>query len=96
VIGASGSLDVVVAIPVKLGYTVVGEGWDEPTTEGSVAHPDGHRAALFFTRTYARLFRSGLAQVIPADAAATSKLRAAFDHLDRAIDTFCLANKLAA
>src|SRR4051794_13544781 len=34
----------VVAIPVKLRYTVVGEAWDEPTTEGSVARPDRRRA----------------------------------------------------
>src|SRR5215218_3539509 len=40
----SGSLDVVVAIPVTLGYTVVGEACHEPTTEGSVARPDGGRA----------------------------------------------------
>src|SRR3954468_6237092 len=34
----------VVAIPVKLGYTVVGEGCDESTTEGSITRPDGRRA----------------------------------------------------
>src|SRR6478735_10308000 len=40
----SGSLAAVVAIPVKLGYTVVREAWDEPTTERPVARPDGGRA----------------------------------------------------
>src|SRR3954470_10586973 len=39
----SGSLGMAVAIPVKLGYTVVREAWDEPTTEGSVAGPDRQR-----------------------------------------------------
>jgi hypothetical protein len=38
--GPSGSLGVVVAIPVKPEYTVVGKSCDEPTTEGSVAYPD--------------------------------------------------------
>src|SRR5215207_6782560 len=33
-----------VAIPVKSRYTVVREACDEPTTEGSVARPDGRRA----------------------------------------------------
>jgi hypothetical protein len=56
----------------------------------------GLRAALFFTRTHARLFRPGLAQLIPADIPTTSKLRAAFDQLDRAIDHACLTNNLVA
>jgi hypothetical protein len=67
-----------------------------PRTHRYQLTPDGRRAALFFTRTYARLFRSGLAQIIPPDAPANSKLRTAFDQLDRAIDTFCLTNKLVA
>jgi hypothetical protein len=58
--------------------------------------PAGLRTALFFTRTYSRLFRTGLAQIFPADIPATSKLRAAFDQLDRAIDHYCLTNKLVA
>src|SRR3954465_11443427 len=33
-----------VAIPVKLGYTVVGEACDEPTTERPAARPDGSGA----------------------------------------------------
>jgi hypothetical protein len=67
-----------------------------PRTHRYHLTPDGRRAALFFTRTYARLFRSGLAQVMPAAAPANSPLRAAFDQLDRAIDRACLANKLVA
>ena len=58
--------------------------------------PGGLRCALFFTRTYARLFRSGLAQILPTDIPTTSKLRAAFDQLDRAIDHACLTNNLVA
>jgi hypothetical protein len=57
---------------------------------------DGLRTALFFTRTYARLFRSGLAQVIPAATTANSRLRAAFDHVDRAIEHHCTSNRLIA
>ena len=57
---------------------------------------DGLRTALFFTRTYARLFRSGLAQISPAAVPTNSKLRAAFDQLDRAIDHHCLTHKLVA
>jgi len=57
---------------------------------------DGLRSALFFTRSYARLFRPGLAQIIPAAAPANSRLRSAFDQLDRAIDHACLTNTLVA
>ncbi|HEX5938723.1 MAG TPA: hypothetical protein VFZ12_00010 [Dehalococcoidia bacterium] len=57
---------------------------------------DGLHAALFFTRTYTRLFRPGLAQVIPVISPPNSPLRAAFDQLDRAIDRWCLTNKLVA
>jgi hypothetical protein len=57
---------------------------------------DGLRTALFFTRTYARLFRSGLAQIIPAAAPANSSLRAAFDHVDRAIAHHCTSNRFVA
>jgi hypothetical protein len=67
-----------------------------PRTHRYQLTPDGRRTALFFTRTYARLFRTGLAQVLPAASPPTSKLRAAFDHLDQAIDHWCLANKLVA
>ena len=58
--------------------------------------PAGLRTALFFTRAYARLFRSGLSQIIPAAVPTDSRLRAAFDQLDRAIDRCCLTNKLVA
>jgi hypothetical protein len=67
-----------------------------PRTHRYHLTPDGRRAALFFTRAYARLFRSGLAQIMPAATPANSPLRAAFDQLDRAIDRACIANKLVA
>jgi hypothetical protein len=67
-----------------------------PRTHRYRLTPDGLRAALFFTRAYARLFRSGLAQIMPAATPANSPLRAAFDQLDRAIDRACIANKLVA
>jgi hypothetical protein len=67
-----------------------------PRTHRYRLAPAGLRTALFFTRAYARLFRSGLAQVMPAATPANSPLRAAFDQLDRAIDRACLANKLVA
>ena len=67
-----------------------------PRTHRYRLTPDGLRAALFFTRTYARLFRTGLAQVMPAAAPGNSPLRAAFDQLDRAIDRACVTNNLVA
>jgi hypothetical protein len=67
-----------------------------PQTHRYRLTPIGLRAALFFTRTYSRLFRPGLAQVIPAHAPPNSKLRAAFDHLDRAIEHYCRSNSFVA
>ena len=56
----------------------------------------GLRSALFFTRFYARILRPGLASVIPQDVPATSKLRTSFEALEREIDNWCEAAKLAA
>jgi hypothetical protein len=67
-----------------------------PQTHRYQLTPHGRRAALFFTRTYARLFRTGLAQIGPAAVPTNSKLRAAFDQLDRAIDHHCLTHTLVA
>jgi hypothetical protein len=67
-----------------------------PRTHRYRLTPDGRRAALFFTRAYARLFRPGLAQIMPAAAPANSPLRAAFDQLDRAIAHACTTAKLVA
>jgi hypothetical protein len=56
---------------------------------------EGLRIALFFTRTYARLLRPGLAQILPARPAGPSPLRAAFDRLDQEICRGCIATNLA-
>ncbi len=56
----------------------------------------GLRSALFFTRFYARIFRPGLAIVMPQDVPATAKLRTRVEALEREIDTWCEAAKLAA
>jgi hypothetical protein len=47
----------------------------------------GFRVALFFTRTYSRLLRPGLAAAIPALRAAITPLKRAFDALAAQIDT---------
>ena len=44
--------------------------------------PDGLRIALFFSRTYARLLRPKLAQIMPEAPPIASPLRAAFDRLN--------------
>ena len=54
------------------------------------------RAALFSTRSYARLIRPGLALVIPDTVPGDAVLRRSFQQLERAMDTWCAAAKLAA
>jgi len=56
----------------------------------------GLKVAIFFSRTYARLLRPGLAHLIAPDALARSPLRTAFDRLQSAIDQCCEELKLAA
>ena len=51
---------------------------------------------MFFSRTYARLLRPGLAEITEPLAPAGSPLRAAFDRLQSAIDQRCEDLKLAA
>ena len=58
--------------------------------------PDGLRIALFFSRTYARLLRPKLAQIMPEVPPIASPLRAAFDRLTAEIDACCVAERLAA
>lgn len=58
--------------------------------------PGGLRIALFFSRTYARLLRPKLAQILPQAPPVPSSLRAAFDRLNREIDACCEAQRLAA
>src|SRR3954449_12794635 len=50
---------------------------------------DGLRLALFFSRTYARLLRPKLAQIMPQAPPQASPLRVAFDRLNSEIDACC-------
>jgi hypothetical protein len=56
----------------------------------------GLRAALFFTRTHARLYRPGVSQILPNAPPASSGLRLAFDKIDHEIDRQIREAKLAA
>jgi hypothetical protein len=56
----------------------------------------GLKVAMFFSRTYARLLRPGLAEITDPFASASSPLRTAFDRLQSAIDQRCEDLKLAA
>lgn len=56
----------------------------------------GLRAALFYSRTYARLLRPGLATVVPDNAPARSELRTSFDRLEKAMNRWCEDAKVAA
>jgi len=56
----------------------------------------GLKVAMFFSRTYARLLRPGLAEITETDPPARSPLRIAFDRLQNAIDQRCVDLKLAA
>jgi hypothetical protein len=56
----------------------------------------GFRVALFFTRTYNRLLRPGLAAALPALRAMTTPLKRAFDALNTQFDTMINQAHLAA
>ena len=56
----------------------------------------GLRAALFSTRSYARLIRPGLALVAPDHVLGDAPLRRAFQNLERAMDTWCHDARVAA
>jgi hypothetical protein len=58
--------------------------------------PAGLRIALFFSRTYARLLRPKLAQIMPVGPPGDSPLRAAFDRIQTEIDRCCEEQKLVA
>jgi len=58
--------------------------------------PDGLRVAPFFSRSYTRLLRPKLAQIMPTAPPGNSPLRAAFDHLQKQIDRCCEQEKLVA
>ena len=67
-----------------------------PGTHRYHVTPRGLRLALFFTRVYARLFRPGMAAVIPDAVRENSRLRQAFAQLEHAMDRWCAEAKLAA
>jgi hypothetical protein len=54
------------------------------------------RAALFFTRTYNRLLRPGLAAALPNLRATDATLEPAFDKLDEQINALINQEELAA
>ena len=58
--------------------------------------PAGLRIALFFSRTYARLLRPKLAEIMPGSPPGDSALRAAFERLKTEIDRCCEDQKLVA
>jgi hypothetical protein len=57
---------------------------------------EGGRIALFCTRTYNRILRSGLAQIIPEQAHDDSELRRAFDQFDEKIHAWIAMEKVPA
>jgi len=56
----------------------------------------GWRAALFFTRTYNRVLRPGLAQIVPIEVLDDSELRRGFDQIDAVIDRWIEKAKVPA
>ena len=56
----------------------------------------GARTAMFCTRTYNRLLRPGLAQIMPKEALDDSELRRAFDQFDEKIDRWINKEKVPA
>jgi hypothetical protein len=56
----------------------------------------GLRVALFFSRTYTRLLRPVLAELMPGTPPTAAPIRLAFDRLQSAIDTVCEEQKLVA
>jgi hypothetical protein len=58
--------------------------------------PSGLRIALFFSRTYTRLLRPTLAEIMPDAPATKAPIRVAFDRLQSAIDAYCQDQRLVA
>ena len=56
----------------------------------------GWRAALFCTRTYNRILRPGLAQIVPIEVLDDAELRRGFDRIDRIIDRWIEKRKVPA
>jgi hypothetical protein len=56
----------------------------------------GARAALFCTRTYNRILRPGLAQIVPAEVLDDSVLRRGFDAFDQMLDQWIEEKRMSA
>src|SRR3954452_8333979 len=67
-----------------------------PRTHRYRVTTQGGRAALFCTRTYNRLLRPGLAQIIPEEARDDTELRREFDQLDAKIEKWMDEQKMVA
>jgi hypothetical protein len=67
-----------------------------PKTHRYRVTDSGWRTALFCTRTYNRVLRPGLAQVIPEEASDDSSLRRCFDQLDGALERWLKEQKVPA
>jgi hypothetical protein len=67
-----------------------------PGTQRYRVTEGGWRIALFCTRTYSRILRPGLAQVVPTEAQEDSGLRRQFDRLDQAISQWLEEQKVPA
>ena len=67
-----------------------------PGTQRYRVTPLGLRTALFFTRTYARILRPGLARILPDVPVGDDDLRPYFDDLDAALDRWVEHAHLAA
>jgi hypothetical protein len=67
-----------------------------PKTHRYRVTDSGWRTALFCTRTYNRILRPGLAQIIPEEAADDTSLRRCFDQLDKEIQRWLKEQKVPA
>jgi hypothetical protein len=67
-----------------------------PGTHRYRVTPVGLRTALFFTRTYCRILRPGLARILPYAPPGDTALRPYFDKLDAAMDRWVDQAKLSA
>ena len=56
----------------------------------------GLRITLFFTRTYARILRPGISELLPQPASPNSSLRRCFDNLEQQIDAWVQKAQLSA
>lgn len=56
----------------------------------------GLRTGLFFTRTYNRILRPGLAQALTSVPALSGSLRRCFNQVQREVDAYVMAAKVAA